>query len=164
VLLGLGLLLLITDRGILKNSDGPNGLSAPFQRGRAAIAPPDKTNLLEGSPATSHKPESVDGRLSDALQVQLNEAVKLYRNIREIPGFPNIGQSETTEADFQNWVRRTDRLLADEPELRAEFHYAPQPAPLEHLLNPMRSRYKKALEQKKSNLAGIIKDLRRAGR
>lgn len=105
-------------------------------------------------------------KLSDVLQAQLDEGVRLRKNIPPVPGMPNLTRPETTLEDVEMWIRRTGRLLNDEPELKSEFNYARPKAFLEGLVppRPFEPRYKKSLDQRIANLSGIISDLRNQNR
>ena len=116
-------------------------------------------------PAPAARPRT-SGKLSDRLQIQLDEGVGLRKNIPPAPGLPNLTRPETTQEDVEIWIRRTGRLLNDEPELKSEFNYVPRKAPLEWLISPhpFEPRYKKPLDQRIANLSGIISDLRNQDR
>jgi hypothetical protein len=105
-------------------------------------------------------------KLSDVLQAQLDKGVGLRKNIPLIPGMPNLTRPETTPEDVEMWIRRTRRLLDDEPELKSEFNYAPPKAFLEGLVppRPFEPRHKKSLDQRIANLSEIISDLRNQDR
>jgi hypothetical protein len=105
-------------------------------------------------------------KLSDVLQVQLDEGVRLRKDIPPIPGVRSLTRPETTLEDVEVWIRRTGRLLNGEPELKSEFNYAPRKALLEGLVppHPFEPRYKKSLDQRIANLGGIISDLRNQDR
>jgi hypothetical protein len=116
-------------------------------------------------PAPTPRP-SKSRKLSDVLQAQLDEGVRLRRDIPPVPGMRNLTRPETTLEDVKMWIRRTGRLLNDEPELKSEFNYAPRKALLEGLVppRPFEPRYKKSLDQRIANLGGIISDLRNQDR
>lgn len=105
-------------------------------------------------------------KLSDVLQAQLDEGVRLRKDIPPVPGMRNLTRPETTLEDVEMWIRRTGRLLNDQPELKGEFNYAPRKAFLEGLVpaRPFEPRYKKSLDQRIANLGGIISDLRNQDR
>jgi hypothetical protein len=125
--------------------------------GEKAVSVPDR--------APTHQPENGQ-RLSDLLQAQLDEGVRLRKHIPPIPGMVNLTRPQTTPEDVEIWIRRTGRLLDGEPELKSEFNYRPGKAVLEGLVppHPFEPRYKKSLDQRIANLGGIISDLRNQNR
>ena len=75
----------------------------------------------------SHAMGDADSRkLSDRLQKQLDEGARLRRGIPVVAGVSIVARAETTEADFDMWVKRTRRILRNaDAELEAEFNYKP---------------------------------------
>lgn len=125
----------------------------------------EEVEASASDPAPAARPRT-SAKLSDRLQIQLDEGVGLRKNISPVSGLRNLTRPETTQEDVEIWIRRTGRLLNDEPELKSEFNYVPRKAPLERLISPhpFEPRYKKPLDQRIANLSGIISDLRNQGR
>jgi len=182
VLLAVGLALLATE-GYRKSNredvaipirraepkDEPE--SAPVAAASAVAALDQPTAAESGRAHASESSSRGAPRFSDRLQAQLDEGVRLRRDIPGMPGITvtRLVRAETTEADVTMWIKRTERILRKaDPELLSEFRYRPGKAILSSfmegstILDP--PSYKKALDQRIANLRGIIEDLRDAGR
>lgn len=149
------------------------------RRGSSANSPPTTPNvrsgpvsasaghevLVENAVGAPQRSSSAGGATSERLQKQLDEGVRLRRNIPAMPGIASLTSAETTEADVDMWVKRTQRLLRGvDPELLAEFNYRPGRAVIETLLpSSFEPRYKKGLDQRIANLRGVIDELRHRG-
>jgi len=150
------------DPGTLEAAPAPTPPATAPARASPAVAAAAPTPPTERPART---PEGAGRQLSDRLQKQLNEGVRLRNEIDPLQSLRLLGGTTTTEADVRSWVRRTEQLLKATPDLAAEFDYRRGMTALESLVSTgtLEPNWKRPLDQRIANLKNIIEQLHDRG-